>query len=194
LGIYPRGERGWGRNAPRKRSWGSPRGSFFVAGTGMGSYSPAGNSPLPSLVRADAGSLAGWPLDLGGGSWELEQRSGRRSWSCSAIAPAQEQNIGRQRQWSRTPDTGSLRVDWPSCWRRAAAWGRGRRSCRRGERGRRAAALASISRIGKWLPRHFARYAETWRNRQTLGCWAVAGYRLTACAASRDVGNFGQLG
>jgi hypothetical protein len=57
-----------------------------------------------------------------------------------------------------------------------------------------AAALASSSRIGKWLPRHFARYAETWRNRQTLGCWAVAGYRLTACAASRDVGNFGQLG
>jgi hypothetical protein len=50
LGIYPRGERGWGRNAPRKRSWGSPRGSFFVAGTGMGSYSPAGNSPLPSLL------------------------------------------------------------------------------------------------------------------------------------------------
>jgi hypothetical protein len=50
LGIYPRGERGWGRNAPRKRSWGSPWGSFFVTGTGMGSYSPAGNSPLPSLV------------------------------------------------------------------------------------------------------------------------------------------------
>ena len=97
-------------------------------------------------------------------------------------------------QWSRTPDTGSLRVDWPSCWRRAAAWGRGRCSCRRGERGRRVAALASSSRIGKWLPRHFARYTETWRNRQTLGCWAVARYRLTACAASRDVGNFGRLG
>jgi hypothetical protein len=51
LGIYPRGERGWGRNVPRKRSWGSPRGSFFVAGTGMGSYSPAGNSRLPSLLK-----------------------------------------------------------------------------------------------------------------------------------------------
>jgi hypothetical protein len=142
-------------------------------------------------------TLVRWPAGhwtWAGGSWELEQRSGCRSWSCSAAAPAQEQNIGRQGQWSRTPDTGSLRVDWPSCWRRAAAWGRGRRSCRRGERGRRAAALASSSRIGKWLPWHFARYAETWRNRQTLGCWAVAGYRLTACAASRDVGNFGQLG
>jgi hypothetical protein len=51
LGIYPRGERGWEKNAPRKRSWGSSRGSFFVAGTGMGSYSPAGNSLLPSLHR-----------------------------------------------------------------------------------------------------------------------------------------------
>jgi hypothetical protein len=28
-----------------------------------------------------------------------------------------------------------------------------------------AAALANSSRIGKWLPRHFARYVETWRNR-----------------------------
>jgi hypothetical protein len=54
LGIYPRGERGWGRNVPHKRSWGSPRGSFFVVGTGMGSYSPAENSPLPSLHATES--------------------------------------------------------------------------------------------------------------------------------------------
>jgi hypothetical protein len=30
-------KRGWGRNVPRKRSWGSPRGNFFIAGTGLGS-------------------------------------------------------------------------------------------------------------------------------------------------------------
>jgi hypothetical protein len=36
---------------PVKRSWGSPWGSFFVAGTGMGSYSPTENSPLLSLLK-----------------------------------------------------------------------------------------------------------------------------------------------
>jgi hypothetical protein len=50
MGIYPRGERGWGRNAPRKSSWGSPRGNFFVAGMGTGRQNPTGKSPLPSLV------------------------------------------------------------------------------------------------------------------------------------------------
>jgi hypothetical protein len=63
LGIYPRGERGWGRNAPRKRSWGSSRGSFFVAGTGMGSYSPGGNSPLPSLVTGQSAAGEGATVD-----------------------------------------------------------------------------------------------------------------------------------
>jgi hypothetical protein len=45
LGIYPRGERGWGKNTPHKRSWGSPRGSFFVAVTGMGLF-PGGEFPV----------------------------------------------------------------------------------------------------------------------------------------------------
>jgi hypothetical protein len=53
MGIYPRGERGWGRNAPRKSSWGFPRGNFFVAGTGTGSQNPMGISPLPSLSIDD---------------------------------------------------------------------------------------------------------------------------------------------
>jgi hypothetical protein len=37
MGIYPHGEWGWGRNIPRKRSWGSPWGNYFVAETGLGS-------------------------------------------------------------------------------------------------------------------------------------------------------------
>jgi hypothetical protein len=53
MGIYPRGERGWGRNAPRKSSWGSPWGNFFVAGTGMESQNPTGISPLPSLLTTE---------------------------------------------------------------------------------------------------------------------------------------------
>jgi hypothetical protein len=51
LGIYPRGERGWGRNVPRKHSCGSSWGNFR-RGEGVRSYSPTGNSPLPSLVVA----------------------------------------------------------------------------------------------------------------------------------------------
>jgi hypothetical protein len=63
MGIYPHGEWGWGRNAPRKSSWGSPRGIFFVAGMGAGSQNPTGISPLPSLVtngiRADPRNFTG---------------------------------------------------------------------------------------------------------------------------------------
>jgi hypothetical protein len=32
--------RGWGRNVPRKRSWGSPRGNFFRRGDGDGELKP----------------------------------------------------------------------------------------------------------------------------------------------------------
>jgi hypothetical protein len=55
LGIYPREELGWRRNVPRERSWGSPRGNFFIAGTRIGSYSPTKNSPLSSCRRFDPG-------------------------------------------------------------------------------------------------------------------------------------------
>jgi hypothetical protein len=49
-GIYPREERGWGRNVPSKPSWGSQRGKIFVVGIGMESYSPTRNFPLSSLL------------------------------------------------------------------------------------------------------------------------------------------------
>jgi hypothetical protein len=42
-GIYPRWERGWGRNAPREEL-------FSVAGTSMWSQNLIGNSSLPSLL------------------------------------------------------------------------------------------------------------------------------------------------
>jgi hypothetical protein len=49
MGINPRGERRWGRNAPA-RVHRDPRGDFFVTGTGTGSQNPTGISPLPSLI------------------------------------------------------------------------------------------------------------------------------------------------
>jgi hypothetical protein len=42
MGIYPRGERGWGRNAPRKSSWGSPRGIFLSRGRVRGAKTRRG--------------------------------------------------------------------------------------------------------------------------------------------------------
>jgi hypothetical protein len=49
-GFIPAGNRDEEEMCPRKRSWGSPREFFFVARTGMGSYSTTGNSPLRSLL------------------------------------------------------------------------------------------------------------------------------------------------
>jgi hypothetical protein len=68
MGIYPHGERGWGRNAPRKSSWGSPRGILFVTGTGMRSQNPTGISPLPSLSPHDEQE-------------KIPTHCGRRPWS-----------------------------------------------------------------------------------------------------------------
>jgi hypothetical protein len=47
MGIIPtgHGEWGWGRNAPRKSSWGSPRG-IFCCGDGYGEPKPDGDFPV----------------------------------------------------------------------------------------------------------------------------------------------------
>jgi hypothetical protein len=46
MGIYPRGERGWGRKAPA-RVRGNSRGRiFFVAETGYGEPKPDGDFPV----------------------------------------------------------------------------------------------------------------------------------------------------
>jgi hypothetical protein len=50
VGIYPHEEHEWRRNVPHECSWRCPRGNFYFAGMRMGSYSPIGISPLPSLV------------------------------------------------------------------------------------------------------------------------------------------------
>jgi hypothetical protein len=144
---------------------------------------------LQDEVRADAGSLAGWPLDLGGrgevGSWSsrADARVGvgahpRPRRSGTSDVRGVERNAGHREPAGRSAFllvAGGVMGPWAMFLRAWRPW---------------AAALASSSRIGKWLPRHFARYDETWRNRQTLG-WAMDGYRLTACAALRDVGDFG---
>jgi hypothetical protein len=53
MGIYPCGERGWGRNAPRKSLWGSPLGIFFCRGDGYGEPKPDGDFPvaIPNRVQ-----------------------------------------------------------------------------------------------------------------------------------------------
>ena len=132
--------------------------------------------------------MASWPLDLGGGKLgagaaertpELElQRSRARAGAEHRTSGAVEPNAGHREPAGGLAfllAAGSGVGPWATFLQAWLAW---------------AAALASSSRIGKWLPRHFARYDETWRNRQTLG-WAMDGYRLTACAALRDVGDFG---
>jgi hypothetical protein len=45
MGIYPRWERGWGRNAPT-RVRGDPCGEFFYRGDGYGEPKPDGDFPV----------------------------------------------------------------------------------------------------------------------------------------------------
>jgi hypothetical protein len=51
MGIYPRGEWGWGINVPRKRSWGSSRGKIFVAGDGDRELKPNGEFPIAIPIQ-----------------------------------------------------------------------------------------------------------------------------------------------
>jgi hypothetical protein len=46
MGIYPRGERGWGRNAPPQEFVGILAGIFFCRGDGYGEPKPDGDFPV----------------------------------------------------------------------------------------------------------------------------------------------------
>jgi hypothetical protein len=68
MGIYPCEEREWGRNAPRKSSWGSPRG-IFCRGDGYGEPKPDGDFPV--AIPTHESHLEHTPHALGF-SWSSE--------------------------------------------------------------------------------------------------------------------------